>query len=476
MRSLARRDRWLVVLVAVGLILRGYHNFRYPPVWHDEAAIVVNVLGLSFEEMFGPLIHAEAAPPLFLVAERLIVLVLGDGVLALRLLPILAACGSLLLVAGTARRVLSPVAAVLAVGLFAVSDRLLWHSCEAKSYSLDVFWAAAASYWFVRTDGWSLWRRCLPAALVAPLAIWTSFPACFVAGGLLVGWFPAAVRSGSSGRAAFLSVAASVGASFVVLALGPVAAQRCGTMEACWERQFADWSRPWAVPVWAFMSTFEVARYCLLPVGQPMLVFAAIGAAVVRRTRTDGQSLVATLLIPIGLALLAALLHKYPYGGARVVVFAAPAVCLLGAAGVSVALPAVARRSRVAAAVVLGVVLFPVALAGWVLIDPWDRPAADAGAGYVLSHRAAGEPVLVNHWEYEYYMRTIPGEWRLWFGSFEPAELETSGRIWVVHTGQVDGSTIPFMIPPGWEVSETQRYPQVAVFALARVPTGIATR
>ena len=62
---------WVPAAVFVGLALRVYHYLRCPAVWHDEAALIVNVLGLSFGEMFGPLLHAEAAPPLFLMAEHL---------------------------------------------------------------------------------------------------------------------------------------------------------------------------------------------------------------------------------------------------------------------------------------------------------------------------------------------------------------------------------------------------------------------
>ena len=134
------------------------------------------------------------SPPLFLWLERAVVLALGDSEYALRLVPFLASCLALVLFAGFARRVLGPYAAALAVGLFAVSDRLLWHASEAKPYALDVLVAVAAGWWFARTAGWPLWRRCLPAAVVAPFAVWASFPACFVAGGLLLGLLPSATR------------------------------------------------------------------------------------------------------------------------------------------------------------------------------------------------------------------------------------------------------------------------------------------
>src|SRR5262249_6781698 len=57
---------WTGCLVAVGLGLRLYHYLRDPSMWHDEAALVLNVLDKGFRSLWGPLFFAEAAPPLFL--------------------------------------------------------------------------------------------------------------------------------------------------------------------------------------------------------------------------------------------------------------------------------------------------------------------------------------------------------------------------------------------------------------------------
>src|SRR5690242_11169041 len=89
-------------LVLLGLFLRAYHYLRDPSVWHDEAALLVNVLPLSFRELLGPLRHAEAAPPLFLWLEWATALLLGDGTLALRLPTFVASCLALTLVAWVA--------------------------------------------------------------------------------------------------------------------------------------------------------------------------------------------------------------------------------------------------------------------------------------------------------------------------------------------------------------------------------------
>lgn len=456
------------VAVAVGLLLRAYHYLRCPAVWHDEAALIVNVLGRSVGDVFGPLLHDEAAPPLFLAVERAVVLLLGDGEYALRLVPFLASCLSLLIFAALARRTLEPLTAALAVGLFAVSDRLLWHSCEAKPYALDVLVAVSAAWWLARTEGWPLWKRCLPAAVLAPPAIWVAFPACFVLGGLLLALFPLVRTAGWRDRAAFALLVVSVGGAFLAFALGPAAAQRTDAMAACWDGHFPNWSRPWMVPVWAIAGTFEVARYCLLPLGQVVLVFAVVGGVSFWK-RDAGRRLVVALAVPVALALVAAGLHKYPYGGSRLEVFACPALCVLGAEGVRVAVRWAAPRSRTLAVLVVLLALVPVGLTAYRVVRPWERAAHDEAAEYVLARRADGDVILVNHWEDEYYFRGVPG-WRSWDFRFRREDLE-AGRVWVVMSQDRAAEVFPLPVPAGWRVADARPFLRVAVFRLERDPS-----
>src|SRR5919199_1189341 len=118
----ARPVPWLAFALALGLGLRCYHYLSNPAVWHDEAALIVNVLGKGFAELLGPLFYSEAGPPLFLWLERAVALTLGDSTYALRLLPFLGSCAALLGAVALARRLLSPWAAVWFALLFGCSD------------------------------------------------------------------------------------------------------------------------------------------------------------------------------------------------------------------------------------------------------------------------------------------------------------------------------------------------------------------
>src|SRR5262249_50677721 len=151
--------------------LRAYSLLSNPSIWHDEAALILNVLEKNFLELLGPLRFSEAAPPLFLWVERLVALMLGESPFALRLVPWLASCAALILLVPLARAVVPAAAVAWAVFLAAFSDKLLWHCCEAKPYALDVLAATVLALLYCRTQHWGLGRRLASFSLLCPLLI-----------------------------------------------------------------------------------------------------------------------------------------------------------------------------------------------------------------------------------------------------------------------------------------------------------------
>ena len=158
---------WFVIL---GIGLRIFHYARNPSMWHDEAALVLNAIGKSFSELLGPLFFSEGAPPLFLWIERAVFLILGDGTYALRLVPFLASCAALVLMALIARRLLAPEAAPWAVLPLACADTILWHACEAKPYSVDLLSATMLLALYCYTSAWSLGRQLALYTVLASFA------------------------------------------------------------------------------------------------------------------------------------------------------------------------------------------------------------------------------------------------------------------------------------------------------------------
>jgi len=422
---------WTACFVVLGIVLRVYHYARNPSIWHDEAALILNVIGKNFAELLGPLRFSEAAPPLFLWIALPVFLTLGDGTYALRVVPFVASCLALVLLAVVARRLLAAEAVPWVVLPFAVADTILWHSCEAKPYAVDLLSATSLLAIYCCTSSWRLEMRLALCIAVAPVIIFLTYPGCFLMGGLLVAILPDVCRARRRATAwpLFALLSLVVAGSFAFLLLGPIHAQRDGAMASCWVDLFAPWPKPWKVPVWALASTLEVFRYCCPPSGQPCILLAVIG--VVHLARRGEWGLLNLLLIPVLLAFLAACAQAYPYGGARVLVYAAPGLLLLIGAGTPAALSWLFARSRLAAAGLLILLLVPAASGLTHVIWPWGRADAAGAASYVLAHRLSGDRLSGNHWEYLYYFRHVHAEFQPW----EDLSLPMSGRLWLVITG-----------------------------------------
>jgi hypothetical protein len=465
---------WIRYVVALGLGLRLYHYLRDPSMWHDEAALVLNVLSKSFTELLGPLLFSEAAPPLFLWAEKLVVLTLGDGTYALRLVPFLASCASMILMVPVARRLLCPQAAPWALLLFACSGHLLWHACEAKPYAVDVLAATIVLAIYCSTENWSYGRRLLLYSALAPFLICLAYPGCFLCGGLLVAQLPTALRGGRlRDRVGYGFFTLVVLGAFALLLAGPVRAQRSPAILECWKGAFPSWDQPWTVPVWTVASSLEVARYCYEPIGQVLAVAAAAGAiSLWRRAR---RPLLALLVLPIGLALVASCFGAYPYGGARVLVYAAPALALLTAEGVVPILiqsrdvqPAATIRPALVRACTVAILVVPLGKSLWRVVSPWPRADCAGAAAYVLNHRRPGEKVTATHWEYAYYFRHLGDS----FGLLKEAPA-AGDHFWLVATaGTRDDRlrTVWDLRPRGWRTVQQREFERTSVFLLSRKP------
>jgi hypothetical protein len=396
--------RLLGGLLALGLALRCYHFLRNPSMWHDEAALVLNVLGKTFTGLLGPLYFSEAAPPLFLWIEKAAAAVLGDGTYALRLVPFLASCLALLGLASAAHRLLPRGAALWCVLLAGCSDRLLWHACEAKPYAVDVLVASGLLVIFLRTAAWPLGRQLLLYTCLSPGLIFLSYPACFLLGGLALCLLPAAWRDrGAITWLQFGGFLAVMGGSFLLLVLGPVHAQRDPRILECWQDMFPSWDRPGTLPAWAGVRAVEVFRYAYEPVGNVLAAMAVVGA--IGLWRRGQRRLVAFLILPPALACLAALLGQYPFGATRVMGFAAPAALFLVAAGLPVSLLWLGRQARWCPLVLAGVALFPVGQAAYRAVCPWERFDSARASAFVRGHLQPDEAVLGTAWEHEYYFR-----------------------------------------------------------------------
>ncbi len=461
--------RWTTAALVFGITTRSWMFLRDPPVWHDEAAMLVNVLEKGFAQLLGPLEYAEAAPPLFSWAERAMARFVGTGPFALRLIPFLASIAALLLVLPLTRQLRDSWTALIAVGLAAASSALTLFSVEAKPYAIDIFVATALPCAYFATAAWPLSRRLSLLSAAAPACIWLSYPGVFVVAAMLTAFALDCWTVRTTPAWTWWTTAAMVaGGAVLLLVIGPVRAQRTLDLESNWIRGFPNYSAPGSIPAWAVRQTIGIVDYCFRPIGGILLLPALVGVgAMWTRARA---TVVITLGGPIVLAFGAALVHAYPYAGSRVMAFALPGLAIFVAEGIGCVVHSIPplRRAAVSAMLVAIVLAPPAVLAAHDVVRGWRRPDTAGAAAYVRRANGQGDRIASGHWEYRYYLHDI-----------EPPTIDLTRqamprapRVWLLVHGSTPAERQGFargLAAAQWRVDHTHEFDGVSVVLLRAV-------
>ena len=103
-----------------------------------------------------------------------------------------------------------------------------------------------------------------------------------------------------------------------------------------WRDSFPPWEQPWKLPAWLFlMHTGNMMSY---PIGgangASFATFALVAVGILAFWRRGQRTTLGLLLSPLAMGLAASGLGQYPYGGtARVMLYAAPSICVLAGCG-----------------------------------------------------------------------------------------------------------------------------------------------
>jgi hypothetical protein len=322
----------LGVAVGFGLACRLTQYAANTSLWHDEAFVALSITNKTYAALLGPLDWNEASPPMFLIAEKLIVAALGRSEYALRLLPLVAGLLGMAGVALLARQAATRFAGLWMVLMLAASEKLIVQSNEVKHFTGDFLIAVAltlAALAVIRSP--QRWRMVVLWGLVGSFGLWLSYASAFVFAGTSLALALVLTRPATPAvRFAYLAANGAVAMSFAFLLAGPVRAQLDSEVVSFWADAFPPMS---ALPLLAWLSRASVGffNYLWQPLGILVAFAAAVGSATLwrRGRRTE----LALLTLPIAFSLVAAALQRWPFGGNQHMVFAAPGVLLLAGEG-----------------------------------------------------------------------------------------------------------------------------------------------
>jgi 4-amino-4-deoxy-L-arabinose transferase-like glycosyltransferase len=388
-----RRAHALLVAIAaaIGIALRIREYVANRALWLDESFLSLNIIDQSVTGLFGRLGFNQAAPPGFLVFERLAVEAFGRSEYALRLFPLICGIASIFLFLHIVRTLLTPVPQLIAMALFSVSEGLIYYSAEVKQYSTDVaasllLLAAALALRSSLLPKW--WAACWVVAGFAALAL--SYVAAFILIAVVIALvMPRALRRPWHDRRP-LDLAVVLWLAGVAVALA-YAHPRISDVVASYP----------SFPVGTQIRT--AAGAVGTAVGYPAggvtgsfkYVVALIGlagfAVFVRRHR-EAAALVG---VPALLLVFAAALHAYPILP-RTVLFLLPFVAIVLAEGIgALASTMPSRRRLLVILLALAVCAVPATYAVKHFIAPQGREEVKPVLRYLAKNWRAGDSLFV---------------------------------------------------------------------------------
>lgn len=330
---------WAITLVAVGVLWRTVRYLGQFPLWGDEAFVCLNLLDRRYGELIQPLRFGQVAPLLFLWGEATVYHLLGSAEWALRLLPFLAGLGSLAVFWRLAWLALPPRAALFATGILAVSYYPIRHSCEVKPYAFDLLMASTLLVAALSSLQQPQRLRCLVLLTsLVPVALGLSYPAVLSAGAVSVVLLPAVWRQqGRTVKCVYLAYNILLAVDFLAYYGLAGLGQHASMDKNYWNGSFPP-AQPLALLRW--LCQVHTGNLFAYPVGGhhggSTLVFLLCLVGIRQLWRDRRYPLLTAAVVPFVLTLIAAAVHRYPYGGsARVAQHLAPAICLLAGAGLA---------------------------------------------------------------------------------------------------------------------------------------------
>jgi Dolichyl-phosphate-mannose-protein mannosyltransferase len=317
------------VLGFLGVVARLVPYLANRSLWFDEALLALNVIDRPLWALAGRLDFNQAAPIGFLWLEKLAATFLGPGERALRLVPLLCGLCSLALFFPLARRQLARGGALVACGVFVLSQPLVYYASEVKQYSGDVLAALVIAWAAIRFQERPGARSSAALCLLGLASLLLSHPAAFVLAAVGVSLFIDAVRERRSSAAALVATAAVLWTAGFLVLYFTFLNRLTGT--PYFRRFFLRLGgfppvEAAEVPRWLFHEALSLLHETVgIPLAGLGLLCVIVGLVAWWRR---GPTRVFFWVGPLALAGLAACLRLYPLV-ARTTLFAVPAIALL---------------------------------------------------------------------------------------------------------------------------------------------------
>ena len=402
-------DRQIVpyIIIAFGVALRCIQYFSNRSLWADEAVLALNIINRSYLELMQPLDYDQGAPIGFLMIEKLAVQILGNNEYVLRLFPFVCGLGSLFLFYELSKKIISKLAIIIGLALFASLEYLVYYSSEVKQYSSDV--AIALLLYLLLLPLVNQKQRLgqmIKFCLVGAIAIWFSHPSIFIlasigSNALLINFW----QKNFSKVKNLLVIYSGWILSFVIFYfVSLINLTGNETLTTSWGDGFPN-------------STFDIVwmldafgKFFYKPLGFSKwidglaIIIFLVGCISCWLRR---KKILFFLLSPLFVTFLASFLHQYPFRS-RLVLFLTPFVIFLIATGGSYIL----TKPRYSPIKIIGIFLVilllwqPLAKAIDLIEEPLNESEIKPVLSYIKKHQQPGDVLYIYQrgiYQFQYY-------------------------------------------------------------------------
>jgi hypothetical protein len=396
-------------LIALGILLRVPLYLANRSLWNDEASLAVNLVGRSFSQLCKPLSYAQGAPIGFLFLQRTLVLTLGESEFALRLMPLLSSIAGLLICHRIVRRCFDPVTGLTALAMMAMSKALIFFSVELKQYSSDAAVSLLIAWLGIRMRNSSSVRAVIAFGIAGGVSAWFSHPAVFVltgVGGVLI---LECALANQWNRAIQIAVATTMGGASALCHYFLFASSLTQDpyLMHWWTKGMMPLDSPIAALRWLGKMVPGSFEGAFGTTGQWTLIALFI-CGIIALVRQRRAGLLAMLIAPVLVTLMASVLHKYPFSD-RLILFLLPLLLLVAAAGAGGLWNGPPRWFKWLAPILMAALLGEPAISDVKMI--FRRPLKEEMRpmiAYLKSHQQPGDRIFVHyrgHPAFDYYAR-----------------------------------------------------------------------
>lgn len=388
---------WRIVLV-LGLAVRCVQYFSRQSYWYDESYLVLTIRSRGFAMLLGAQPNGVVCPPIYLWVTRLFYDIAGQGELVMRLPGFIAAIAALFVMARLARRLGGAAYGVWALAFLAVSRHAILHGAEAHPYSSDLLIAlmiTGCTAVLVDSNASKRESKIAFAGLMALglLGPWTSFPSVFMLGAASLAMACASLQRREKGRWMGWIVFNAVICISAAVVLRISNQQHYKGLDEFWgsagEGGFPDWHSPLNILMWIISRPVNAGNYGTREMGIVLALLAVAGGF---RLAKQSRPLLVLFVVPLLLAIVAALIGKYPLVG-RTAFFLLPSLWLLAMYGIRVLVEWTRARGWECGALPLVFIAIDAAWAFVWLVHPEPNIDYRGAYQYINAHRQPADMV-----------------------------------------------------------------------------------